>query len=67
MMIIAFSKICQMQMYRLFFLFNNTVFFLGGEWCCNRLLGIFQVSQSIIVVLFNDNYNIETFEANFKN
>ena len=29
MMIIAFSKICQVQMYRLFFLFNNTVFFGG--------------------------------------
>ena len=30
MMIIAFSKICQVQMYRLFFLFNNTVFLGGG-------------------------------------
>ena len=38
MMIIAFSKICQVQMYRLFFLFNKQIiffyliilFFLGG-------------------------------------
>ena len=27
MMIIAFSKICQVQMYRLFFLFNKQIIF----------------------------------------